>query len=278
VRPGARRRRQPRRSGRPDARAHRRGLAARSGRDRRGRDLYIKRRPVPFGEYVPGRRWLGWIPALDQVPRDAIAGPGPQAFEIAPGVTSPSSSASRRCSPTWSAPTSWQVRTRDSSWRSRTMRPSSVPPNRTSTSRRVGCERSRPAAGSSMPPSPARPRSSTRRWRPRRDPLFEQAAIRRTSRSQRRGPRSCRRRPRRPVRRCRAARAAAPGRWCASHPRARVGSLRITVGAADDPAPVVQRPRIPPFQGGDAGSNPVGGTQSEPRHPVPDGRDVHDMR
>jgi apolipoprotein N-acyltransferase len=49
-------------------------------------DLYIKRRPVPFGEYVPGRRWLGWIPALDQVPRDAIAGPGPQAFEVAPGV------------------------------------------------------------------------------------------------------------------------------------------------------------------------------------------------
>ena len=50
-------------------------------------DLYIKRRPVPFGEYVPGRRWLGWIPALDQVPRDAIAGPGPQSFEVAPGVS-----------------------------------------------------------------------------------------------------------------------------------------------------------------------------------------------
>jgi apolipoprotein N-acyltransferase len=49
-------------------------------------DLYIKRRPVPFGEYVPGRRWLAWIPALDQVPRDAIAGPGPQTFEVAPGV------------------------------------------------------------------------------------------------------------------------------------------------------------------------------------------------
>jgi apolipoprotein N-acyltransferase len=49
-------------------------------------DLYVKRRPVPFGEYVPGRRWLEWIPALDQVPRDAIAGAGPQTFEIAPGV------------------------------------------------------------------------------------------------------------------------------------------------------------------------------------------------
>jgi len=50
-------------------------------------DLYVKRRPVPFGEYVPGRRWLEWIPALDQVPRDAVAGPGPQAFTIAPGIT-----------------------------------------------------------------------------------------------------------------------------------------------------------------------------------------------
>jgi apolipoprotein N-acyltransferase len=50
------------------------------------RDLYIKRRPVPFGEYVPGRRLLERIPALDQVPRDAIPGPGPQAFAVAPGV------------------------------------------------------------------------------------------------------------------------------------------------------------------------------------------------
>lgn len=49
-------------------------------------DLYIKRRPVPFGEYIPGRRFLAWIPGLEQVPRDAIAGDGPQAFEVAPGV------------------------------------------------------------------------------------------------------------------------------------------------------------------------------------------------
>jgi apolipoprotein N-acyltransferase len=49
-------------------------------------DLYIKRRPVPFGEYIPGRRWLDWIPGLEQVPRDAIAGPDAQAFEVAPGV------------------------------------------------------------------------------------------------------------------------------------------------------------------------------------------------
>ena len=50
------------------------------------RDLYVKRRPVPFGEYVPGRRWLEWIPALDQVPRDAIAGVVPQSFALAPGL------------------------------------------------------------------------------------------------------------------------------------------------------------------------------------------------
>lgn len=50
------------------------------------RDLYIKRRPVPFGEYVPGRRWLDWIPALDQVPRDAIAGTVPQSFVLEPGL------------------------------------------------------------------------------------------------------------------------------------------------------------------------------------------------
>ena len=35
---------------------------------------YRKRHPVPFGEYIPARPLFEWIPALDQVPRDMIAG------------------------------------------------------------------------------------------------------------------------------------------------------------------------------------------------------------
>lgn len=35
---------------------------------------YAKRHLVPYGEWVPLRRWLEWIPALDQIPRDIAPG------------------------------------------------------------------------------------------------------------------------------------------------------------------------------------------------------------
>lgn len=36
--------------------------------------VYRKTRPVPFGEYVPGRRFLGFVGALRAVPRDMVPG------------------------------------------------------------------------------------------------------------------------------------------------------------------------------------------------------------
>lgn len=43
---------------------------------------YLKRHPVPFGEYVPARPLFGWIPELRRVPRDMAPGDGPVVFDV----------------------------------------------------------------------------------------------------------------------------------------------------------------------------------------------------
>lgn len=48
--------------------------------------VYDKLRPVPFGEYVPGRRYLGFVTSLQRIPRDMITGTGPRLVPVPGGL------------------------------------------------------------------------------------------------------------------------------------------------------------------------------------------------
>jgi apolipoprotein N-acyltransferase len=50
-------------------------------------ERYVKRHPVPFGEYIPFRAQLsGWIERLEQIPRDFYAGGRPGNLDVGPAA------------------------------------------------------------------------------------------------------------------------------------------------------------------------------------------------
>lgn len=49
-------------------------------------DRYVKRRLVPFGEFIPLRPLLDWFPPLEQIPRDAVPNPEPSSITLPGGI------------------------------------------------------------------------------------------------------------------------------------------------------------------------------------------------
>jgi apolipoprotein N-acyltransferase len=46
-------------------------------------EQYVKRQTVPFAEYVPGRRWLSWVPPLRQIPNDMLGADEANVIDVA---------------------------------------------------------------------------------------------------------------------------------------------------------------------------------------------------
>jgi len=65
--------------------SHRKVVVVHVARDGQLEGFYQKRHHVPFGEYIPLRPLFDWIPMLDQIPQDAVSGPGPEVFDLAGG-------------------------------------------------------------------------------------------------------------------------------------------------------------------------------------------------
>lgn len=65
----------------PDGRFANRTVAFNPDGEVEGR--YTKRHYVPFGEYIPMRELLQWIPPLERVPRDGVSGDRPEVTELA---------------------------------------------------------------------------------------------------------------------------------------------------------------------------------------------------